>query len=123
MRAAAWVASSSVGNGEREGEKLINTCLGTDRREESSQASSVLKAQEQGPAPTGVGVEFAMLNTLVVVGAASAVRTESDPVCQACERPCPRGAPSLGGPRSRGPRGPAADAEGKQTEGAGWSPD
>lgn len=83
MQAAAWVANSLVGNGEREGEKLINTCLGSDRREESNQASSFLKAQEQGPAPTGVGVEFAMLNTLFDVGAASTVRTESDPVCQA----------------------------------------
>lgn len=113
----AWVASSSV---EREGEKLINTCLGVDRREESIKHAPFSKHTGAGPGTDWGGSGVCHVKYVGRRGRSEQcaqkvtqpARHERDPALE--ERPvwedrC----------RSRGPRGPATDAEGKQTERGG----
>lgn len=89
----AWVASSSV---EREGEKLINTCLGVDRREESIKHAPFSKHTGAGPGTDWGGSGVCHVK---YVGRRGRSEQCAQKVTQPArhERPCPRGAPRLGG--------------------------
>lgn len=60
-------------NGEREGEKLINTFTGIYRNEKSNRAPLSKHTGAGAQASSSIGAEFAMLNTLVETGSESIV--------------------------------------------------
>lgn len=87
MRAAAWVAGSTVYNGGgREGEKLINTFTG-DLQARQIKSSSFVEARRSRPAQSAIAAEFAMLNTLVEPGSGHAVITETGATLQGGQAP------------------------------------
>lgn len=78
-----------MGDGEREGEKLIHAFTRVYRNEKSNQAPLSKHAGAGAWAPASVGAEFAMLNTLVEMGSESTVMHRDRPTRQGMEQALP----------------------------------